>query len=221
MAIKVNSIKCPECNAALPIEEGRTQVFCSYCGAKVVITNENEYIFRNIDEAQIRQAEADQTVQLKKLEIIERKWADAVRTKKIKIIVSIAMGIIGVILMLTNIGTAGPVGLLVLEGALFIWLLSSNSRDTDIDLGDKVRVPSSISDYENKNYAAIESAFLNAGFTNVRCVPLNDLRMGLLKKPGMVESITIKDKQVTSGGRKFSPDSPVLISYHSFPDWYD
>ena len=57
--------------------------------------------------------------------------------------------------------------------------------------------------------------FVSAGFTNVRCVPLNDLTMGLLKKPGMVQSITIRGKEITSGGKKFSPDAPVVISYHS------
>ena len=30
MAIKFTSVKCPECGAALPIEEGRKQMSCSY-----------------------------------------------------------------------------------------------------------------------------------------------------------------------------------------------
>ena len=34
MAIKFVSIKCPECGATLDIEEGRKQIFCSYCGTK-------------------------------------------------------------------------------------------------------------------------------------------------------------------------------------------
>ena len=56
MAIKLNSVKCPECGATLPIEEGRTQIFCSYCGTKVIVTNENEYLYRHIDEAEIKHA---------------------------------------------------------------------------------------------------------------------------------------------------------------------
>ena len=54
MAIKMISVKCPDCGASLDVEEGRRQCFCSYCGAKVMINNENEYIYRTIDEADIK-----------------------------------------------------------------------------------------------------------------------------------------------------------------------
>ena len=216
MAIRFVSIKCPECGASLDVEEGRQQIFCSYCGTKVMVQNDNEYIYRLIDEASIKQAEADKIVQLRKLEIIERKRAEAAKVKRVKIIVSILMGILGIGLMIAGAGMGGLVGLLVLEGVMFIWILSDKDKEDDeLDFGDKVKVPSGISGYESKSYSAIEAMFVSAGFTNVRCVPLNDLTMGLLKKPGMVQSITIRGKEITSGGKKFSPDAPVVISYHS------
>lgn len=216
MAIRFVSIKCPECGASLDVEEGRQQIFCSYCGTKVMVQNDNEYIYRHIDEASIKQAEADKIVQLRKLEIIERKRAEAAKVKRVKIIVSILVGILGICLMIAGAGMGGLVGLLVLEGVMFIWILSDKDKEDDeLDFGDKVKVPSGISGYESKSYSAIEAMFVSAGFTNVRCVPLNDLTMGLLKKPGMVQSITIRGKEITSGGKKFSPDAPVVISYHS------
>lgn len=89
MAIKFNSVKCPDCGATLPIEEGRNQMFCSYCGSSIIVTNENEYIYRNIDEAKLKQAEAEikkaeaeKEIKLKKLEIIEKKREAAVHVKK-------------------------------------------------------------------------------------------------------------------------------------------
>lgn len=39
--------------------------------------------------------------------------------------------------------------------------------------------------------------------------------MGLLKKPNMVESITINGHNTTSGGKKYNPDATVIITYHS------
>lgn len=72
MAITLNSIKCPECGAMLPIEEGRTQVFCTYCSAKVIITNENEHIYRHIDEAGIKQAETNRMVRMRELDLAEK-----------------------------------------------------------------------------------------------------------------------------------------------------
>lgn len=41
---KLISVKCPDCGQTLSIEENSTQAFCTYCGAKVLISNENEYI---------------------------------------------------------------------------------------------------------------------------------------------------------------------------------
>ena len=216
MAVKFTSVKCPECGANLPIEEGRERMFCSYCGTQIIMTKENEHIFRHVDEAKIKQAEANQAIQLKKLEIIERKRAAAEKTKKVKIVISIVMGIIGIVLMLAGAGMGGLVGLLVLEGVMFIWIMSDSNKDDEIDFGDKIKVPSGISDYEKKSYIAIESMLRSAGFTDIKCVPLNDLTTGWIKKPDTVESITINGTEITSGGRKFPADATVVISYHSF-----
>lgn len=216
MAIKFNSVKCPECGADLPIEENREQLFCSYCGAHIVVTNENEYIYHHIDEAGIKKAEVDKEVQLKKLEIIEKKCAEAAKNTKIKIIISIIMGIIGIVLLLTNAGIGGMVGWFILIGVMFIWVFSNKNEEEDVDFGDKVKVPSTISNYEQMNYASVESILSSAGFTNIDCVALNDLTTGLLKKPSMVESITINGHKIESGGKKFAGDAKVIISYHSF-----
>lgn len=215
MAVKFTSVKCPECGASLPIEEGREKMFCSYCGVPVIMTNENEHIYRHIDEAKIMQTEADRAIQLKKMEIIERKRAAGEKTKKIKIIVSIVMGIVGVLLMLLGAGMGSLVGLLVLEGIMWIWIMNDGKED-ELDLGDKIKVPSGISDYEKKSYATVEAIFTSAGFTNIKCIPLHDLTTGWLKKPNTVDSITVAGNAVSSGGRKFPPDATVVISYHSF-----
>ncbi len=79
MAIQFVSVKCPECNAVLSIEKDRNMAFCSYCGAKIMLNNENEHVYREIDEARIREAELEQMVRLKELEIEEK---DRDRTRK-------------------------------------------------------------------------------------------------------------------------------------------
>lgn len=61
MAIKFIAIKCPECGASLDIEKGRKTMFCSYCGHKIMMVDENEYRYivthRYIDDAKIKEAE--------------------------------------------------------------------------------------------------------------------------------------------------------------------
>ena len=227
MDVKLISVKCPECGATLNIEEGREQAFCTYCGAKVLLHNENEYIYRHIDDAEVKQAETDRMVRMKQMELVEKKMAEAEKTKALKIKIAIIVAIVGVLMMVIGIiggstsGDSGSgLGILAMMGFFLLLVaglivLVKKDDDNEIIPGDKATVPSSISDYEKKSYNAIEAMFVGAGFTNVRCVALNDLTVGFLKKPGMVESITINGSTVKYGGSKYPKDAAVVISYHS------
>ena len=98
MAVKFTSVKCPECGANLPIEEGREKIFCSYCGTPIIMTDENEYTYRHVDEAEVKRAETEQLVHLKELEMEEKD-----RKRKVKAIAYSIVGVvvvIGMILML-------------------------------------------------------------------------------------------------------------------------
>lgn len=69
MSISVKSLRCPDCNAAINIDKGRKQCFCSYCGARIVIGSDNEfeYTSRVVDEAAIEQAKTEKEIELAKL----------------------------------------------------------------------------------------------------------------------------------------------------------
>lgn len=73
MPLKINVTNCPSCGAAIPIQEGTAQITCSYCGSKFAITNENEFVYRHVDEARVRQAEIERMIRLKELEMEEKK----------------------------------------------------------------------------------------------------------------------------------------------------
>lgn len=60
MAIKMISVKCPECGASMTIEGDRKKAFCTYCGAQIILYNENEYTININNEAEIKRAETDQ-----------------------------------------------------------------------------------------------------------------------------------------------------------------
>lgn len=229
MSINLISLKCPECGAQLKIEDDRPHIFCMYCGTKILIHNENEFIYRHIDEAGLKQAETDRIVKLKQMEFAERARQAAEASKRFRIILALSLGLIGIVVMVVGgfLGEAtgnpdssfymlSTLGVFPLFGALFIAISFMGNDADEIDYGDKIKVPSSISGYDSKNYVSIEHAFKSAGFTNITCVPLNDLTTGLLKKPNTVESITINGKQITSGGKKFFSDAAIVISYHSF-----
>ena len=42
MPIELSVMKCPECGAEISFVENRDVFFCSYCGAKILATNEME-----------------------------------------------------------------------------------------------------------------------------------------------------------------------------------
>ena len=72
--MKVISVQCPSCGAALSIEEGRTKCFCQYCGTPITVDdgsiNINQHVEQNInykgehasiirDEAKLKELELE------------------------------------------------------------------------------------------------------------------------------------------------------------------
>lgn len=232
MAVKLISIKCPECNAVLNIEEGHKQAFCSYCGAKVIFSDENEYTFHTIDEAEIKKVETEKIIQLRKMELLEKKIQSTKHSTSLRLVLFIGIGIAGIIMMIvgfalgaktgdSNSGYHGIAAAGFFAAAVGLCLGISDGVkekeeiDVEVELGTKVIVPDAVMDYQKKSHVVIETVLRNAGFINIRCIPLHDLTVGFLKKPDMVESISINGENVTVGGDKYTPDAPVIISYHA------
>ena len=125
--VKMVSLKCPDCGAVLSIEEGRKQCFCQFCGAKIVMDDgSTTNIYR--DEARIKEAEVNEQIRLKELELELSDRQQKKQTLKTKIIVSIVLGVIGgVLLLLSNVSeAAGVVGFGCLAAIFFIWLLGDS-----------------------------------------------------------------------------------------------
>lgn len=221
MAINIMAVKCPQCNADLQIPEGKMRVSCPYCGADVAAVNENEYIYRHIDEADVKRAETDFQFHMKQLEMEKLKQESAEREKQLRTKIYIILGAIALVGLglgsAADIHAFNAIGCVSLVALVVYWKVNKAEKEEAgaLDGVKKIRVPHAVSGYEDKSYTVIESIFTSAGFTNVRCIPLNDLTLGLLKKPGLVDSIVIDGHEITMGGRKFSPDAAVIISYHS------
>lgn len=113
--MKVISLKCPECNASLSIEEGRTQCFCQYCGTKILLDDgSTTHTYRKIDEARLKEAE----VRLRELEIEQEEKRANRKKSKLKIAATIFLGIISVLSYMARSGFIGLACLLVL---FYMW----------------------------------------------------------------------------------------------------
>lgn len=64
----VLELKCPRCGADLNVEEDREILYCEYCGAKIILTDENTFTINKtihtIDDADITRAETERIVQM-------------------------------------------------------------------------------------------------------------------------------------------------------------
>lgn len=63
----MNELKCPNCGASITVDREREFCFCSYCGTKIMLQNENEVIYT--DKARIKESADNKEIELKKMEI--------------------------------------------------------------------------------------------------------------------------------------------------------
>lgn len=97
---KILNLKCPNCKASLEFKEKRDVMFCEYCGAKLLLDNENEYVYRLIDEADVKRAETEQSVKLKEMELKEKERENNQKILKLKIIFSVILGVAGLLFLI-------------------------------------------------------------------------------------------------------------------------
>ena len=143
MSVSVKSINCPDCGAHLQVEGKRDTIFCEYCGAKVMLTNDNEYIYRHVDEAEILRAETEakrleneRLLKLKEIEKAEEAKKAAEKAKKTRMFICLGIVALGVIVMVLGItfgakpdqkGGLFILGIILLIVALIIWI-SGNKK---------------------------------------------------------------------------------------------
>ena len=116
--MKMVSLKCPDCNAKLNIEitKNRKHFFCEYCGSKIYVDDEStSHTYRKIDVARIKEAETQQTIRLKELQLQEkrlkmeeRKLRSEHRLKRFKLFLFMIFAISGVISLIIGYTISNP-----------------------------------------------------------------------------------------------------------------
>ena len=230
MATKMISYRCPDCGASLEIAEDRVQGFCTYCGAKIQFQNENEFVLRSVDEADVKRAETEQMLELKKMEMLEEMRKERKKMKALEFKGSAAIALIAGIMMLVGIiycivATDIIWGIAIIEFAVLIFLFlgmkwlhdRKEEKDSMEELlhPGRVTIPSSIMNYQLKNYKTVESELKGAGFTDIQCIPHHVSPLDVLKRPDMVAAIHVNGKRITGAPETFSKDAKITISYYS------
>ena len=202
----INNMKCPSCGATLTnVDPKLKQFYCTYCGTQIINEDPNHYTidinrtyhktidvnntYHTIDEAKIREVDAEKEIKLKKLEF-ER--TDEISKNKIK----------------SNIKDM-LIGIAFIAVVLFCFLLYGIKARSEGKISLKVHRK----DLIGENYLVVKTIFEDLGFTNIRMIDLNDADT-TLKNENVVSAISVGGDLDWTGNYYVSPDEPIIISYH-------
>lgn len=217
MAVKFTSVKCPECGANLPIEEGRKKIYCSYCGTPIIMADENEYTYRHIDEAEVKRAETEQLVHLKELEMEEKENERKRKVTAIAYSIAGSLAVIGVILMLFGKSLLG-MDVFLIAGCIAMFTNFQDDKKKKVRRfvsSNEVQITEAMESCEDENYNAVVSLFRSAGFNNLKTIALGDLNFFTAKKNGQVATVSIDGNDDFGEGDIFQRNANIIITYHS------
>lgn len=83
--INLIKLQCPNCGANLEVREDAKQCFCTYCGLKLLLHNENEKTVRIIDEARMQQVQYDSQLKEKALDRILSERSQAMSVEEARL----------------------------------------------------------------------------------------------------------------------------------------
>ena len=205
------------------------------------IQKQQEY-GRQRQEEQIHQQEVAQSKKDKRKAVFKRVWSAIAHKKMIDINVS-STDLLGVNYLraiaqleksgFTNIRTnivedleyyelerENVVSAVSLDGSEFFKFNNQAKYDSDIVITihklKRVVFPISYKEAKNQKGQEIENVLKNAGFVNINCIVIKDLKLGWLKKDGEIDSIVVGDEKKYKIDKKYRIDIPIEITYHTF-----
>lgn len=218
--INLIKLQCPNCGANLEVKEDAKKCYCLYCATPILIQNDNEYIIRHVDEARIKEAEAQKEIARAKLEeekMLNQRLASEQQERKKKVRkMQIAAAIITAVLTVPiAIATSSREMLFLtpLIGLGFIFKLIPDLEKKNVlkEQGLAVFPKDSLID---SNYSSVNRQLESIGFRSITCESLHDLRFGLSSKKDKVAQILI-DGEIPVRGKPYPMTTPIVIYYHS------
>lgn len=222
----MRSAMCPNCNANVTIkEDNRDFCFCEYCGAKIML-DDYRSTYRVIDEAKIKQVEHEHYYRMRELELEEKSRQKFEKLHSVLIKIWLIITIFFIVIILLS-GFFAPedsmitlalveFSVLVVGGGAYLTFKILPERETNKELAKigGIKIPKSLEPLSQQNFQTVSSTLSGIGFTNISCVNMHDVKIGVLQKSGVVESITIDGKNVKIGGKMYMPSDKIVIIYH-------
>ena len=88
--MKIIGVHCPYCGGAVKfdVDAGKKSCFCVHCGQQIILDDEvirTEHVERKIDEARIHEADINERIRLKELELQLLNQKKEERKSKVKL----------------------------------------------------------------------------------------------------------------------------------------
>ena len=199
--MQMKTLVCPNCKGQLSVNwsPGMNTCFCNFCGSQILIddgstTTNFNYTYREIDDARIREAEANERIRIHEINTSHEESKSAGKVLLIFFIILFSFMLI------------------------FFLFMRSNRKTEEEERKNKVRILHSASYYTGENYEVIIEELKATGFNNIETYPLGDLKIGLISKENDVDKISINGNDSFKEGGYYEGDSLIKIYYHSYPD---
>ena len=196
--MKTVKLTCHNCGANLDVKDNIA--FCSYCGTKLIIDDENRTITHNYnytyvkrDEARIRESERKENVRIRELE-----YEDKEKKRTYKLLFFIFLFFIFIM--------------------LFSFGMSAYYTEAAKPKDGEIKMPCSMSDYKGDNYEEVVRELEDLGFYNIETVKKEDLITGWITKEFSVYKVSIGGDSDFDEGDIFPEDAEVVVTYHTFKE---
>ena len=190
--MKTIKLTCESCGANLDIENGI--VFCPYCGAKLILDDENQtttynynHTYTKRDEARIKENDTKERIRMQELALEEKQGK---RATKIGLLCGLGIPVFIILAVLLGFGINKCVA--QAQGKI-----SAGYHE----------------DYIGEDYEAVAKQFEEMGFENIVTIDLNDSGIAFWNE-GKVKSVSIDGNDSFENSSYFYPDAKVIIKYH-------
>lgn len=196
--MKTVKLVCPSCSAEMEVDEEKLLLYCPYCGKKLQMD------FPHIDEVFKEKEKTKRSKERTERVRMEHEYRERTRQQEYE--------------QARENEKAGwkvLIILFLLSGLLFVGAEVGNMVHR---ANGEVKAPISGTEESLKDldYEDARLLFISEGLEYVQLVNKHDLIVGLLKREGKVESISINGETNFSKGSWFPPDAIVKITYHGF-----
>ena len=91
--VQLKELSCPNCGASLQVEAEKKICYCEHCGSKLIL-DDGSVTTRIIDDAKVREAEANEKIKIMESELELKKLEAEEKDKKNTYVMAIVMMLI-------------------------------------------------------------------------------------------------------------------------------